>query len=118
MPLNKKYGLKDIIKCTKEYSAYSRKRITFEYVLLKGINDKKEHANQIKKLLKGIPCKINIIPYNETTKNFQRPSDTEILNFAEYLKTMHATVTLRLSKGDDIQGACGQLVVKTQRRKK
>ncbi|RKY79022.1 23S rRNA (adenine(2503)-C(2))-methyltransferase RlmN, partial [candidate division KSB1 bacterium] len=81
-------------------------------------NDKNKHADQIKKLLKGIPCKINLIPYNETTENFQRPPDDDILMFAEYLKTMHATVTLRLSKGDDIQGACGQLVVKKQRRRK
>ena len=118
MPVNKKYGLKDLVNSAKQYAVYSRKRITFEYVLLKGINDKKKHADQIKKLLKGIPCKINLIPYNETTENFQRPPDDDILMFAEYLKTMHATVTLRLSKGDDIQGACGQLVVKKQRRRK
>jgi len=112
MPVNNKYPIRMLIEAVKEYAAFSRKRITFEYVLLHKVNDTPEQAKALKKLLRSIPCKINLIPYNETTKVFRRPDDRHILKFAESLRTMHAAVTLRLSKGDDIQGACGQLVVK------
>jgi len=115
MPVNNKYPIDMLIEAVKEYSTFHRKRITFEYVLLKDVNDTRDQANALKKLLRNIPCKINLIPYNETTKIFRRPDDRRIMEFTESLRTMHAAVTLRLSKGDDIQGACGQLAVKNSK---
>jgi len=111
MPVNRKYSVQELIDALRPYANASRKMITFEYVLLHGVNDSDSHAAALKKLLKGMRCKINLIPYNETTAEFKRPSDAQVMGFAEHLKDLHATVTLRLSKGDDISGACGQLCV-------
>jgi len=110
MPVNRKYALKDLLQAVREYTQTSRKRITFEYVLLDGINDSPKDAQRLISLLQGIPCKVNLIAYNATSSQFRRPPDDRIAAFAEAISPLCAPVTLRLSRGDDINGACGQLV--------
>lgn len=109
MPVTKIYPFDDLLAAAKEYTRISKKRVTFEYVLLHGHNDSQEDANRLLRLLKNIPCKLNIIAYNETDTGFLSPSDDQVKWFADRLKKLNASVTVRLSKGDDIQGACGQL---------
>lgn len=109
MPVNRKYAIHELLDAAKYYSARMRKRITFEYVLIRGVNDSPEDASRLLDLLHGLPCKINLIACNVIAGGYERPSDDVIRRFAERLGPMCAPVTLRLSKGDDIGGACGQL---------
>jgi len=111
MPVSKKYPLKDLLQIAREYGKKSKKRLTFEYVLIKGVNDKPEDEQRLKKILRGIPCKVNLIAYNQTKTQFERPDDHRIHTFAASIRDICAPVTLRLSRGDDIQGACGQLTI-------
>ncbi len=109
MPVSKKYSINDLINAVKQYTKATKSRVTFEYVLLHDENDTDEDAKRLIKLLKGFPCKLNLIAYNHTTDKFKRPSDEHILKFAEKLHVLKSPVTHRLSRGGDIQGACGQL---------
>lgn len=110
MPINKKYPLRELINAAKYYSKKSRLRITFEYVLIADFNDRDQDALQLRQLLKNIPYKINIIPYNESSEKWERPSEERINRFVNALSDMNAVVSVRWSKGADIQAACGQLV--------
>lgn len=112
MPINKKYPIDELLKAAKEYTKQMKKRLTFEYVLLKDVNDTALDAKRLLRLLSPIPCKVNLIAYNGSCGQFERPDDSRIQAFAESIREMCAPVTLRLSKGDDIDGACGQLVTK------
>ena len=108
MPVSKKEKLGDLISYLR--SRKRKHRITFEYVLIKGVNDSRENGRKIVKLLRGIPCKINIIPYNENKLiDFKTPTDEKVDEFAEYLASKGYTVIVRWSKGKDIKSACGQL---------
>lgn len=118
MPINKKYPLKDLLAVARQYARSTRKRLTFEYVLLEGINDTPDDAKRLLKLLKKIPCKINLIAYNPTGRKFSRPREERIQAFAESIRPLLAPVTLRLSRGDDINSACGQLATKVKASKK
>ena len=120
MPINKKWHINDLIKAGKEYSNQKKRLIMFEYVLLKGINDSKNNALQLSQLLKGIPCKLNLIPYNETEGVYQRPDETVIKRFSEILHKNRDEyrVLLRWSKGQDINAACGQLVTQNEKNNK
>ena len=111
MPINKKWSISDIIKAGKEYSKIKNRQVMFEYVLLKDINDSEEDAYKLSKLLKGIPCKINLIPYNEGASVYERPSNESIAKFSEILYSNRNTyrVLVRWSKGQDINAGCGQL---------
>jgi 23S rRNA (adenine2503-C2)-methyltransferase len=110
MPVNKRYTLKRLIETCRTYSLPKRKRITIEYVLLKGFNDSIEDAKRLSKLLKGIRCKINLIPFNPFPgARFEPPSDETIRAFKSQLVKAHFTATVRASKGSDISAACGQL---------
>lgn len=110
MPINKKYPLKELLDACREYTRVTRDRITFEYVLLKGVTDQLEHAREVVQLLKGIPGKINIIPFNEHPgSGFERPSDEQIEKFHTELIRLGAHVLLRRTMGRDIYAACGQL---------
>lgn len=109
MPVNKKYPLDKLMKAAKNYTKKSKKRITFEYILLKKVNDSPEDAERLLNMLKKIKCKLNLITYNQTSGGFSCPQESRIKNFTKHLKSLHAPVILRLSKGDDIKGACGQL---------
>lgn len=110
MPINKKYPLADLLKACEQNYKESGDRITFEYVLLKGITDQVEHAKKLHHLTKHIPCKINIIPFNEhPDSGFERPSDSQILKFQQTLMDLGTHVLLRRTMGRDIFAACGQL---------
>ena len=110
MPINRAYPLKELFTALKEYSALNNRRLTFEYLLLKGVNDTPKHANEIKELLKGLNAYINLIPYNSVKeKDFETSSEENALRFYDLLKKNGVAVTLRQKKGDDIDAACGQL---------
>ena len=114
MPINKKWKISDLIEISKKYSNQKKRFVMFEYVLLKGINDSKTHAVELSNLLKGIPCKINLIPYNETDGIYRR-SDLDVINqFSDILheKRDGYRVLVRWSKGQDIDAGCGQLAGK------
>ncbi|KPL03590.1 MAG: hypothetical protein AMJ73_06210 [candidate division Zixibacteria bacterium SM1_73] len=110
MPINKKYPLNTLLEAVKYYAKKKKLRLTFEYVLIKDFNDSEEDALELSKLVRGIPCKINLIPYNSVPDlPFEKPSEEKITAFRDYLYPRCPTVTLRKSKGEDIQAACGQL---------
>jgi 23S rRNA (adenine2503-C2)-methyltransferase len=109
MPVTKKEPLSGLLEYLK--STRRKFRVTFEYVLLAGVNDRAANARDLVKLLRGIPCKINLIPYNDTGFDvFSSPSEEGITRFAEILNHGGYTVMVRRSKGRDIRSACGQLV--------
>lgn len=113
MPINKKYPLKDLLEECKRYYRATGEKITMEYVLLKGITDQIEHAREVVKLLKDVPCKINIIPFNEHPgSGFERPNDETIQAFHTEAMRLGAQVLLRRTMGRDIFAACGQLATK------
>ena len=116
MPLNRKWPIKEIIKSASQFSAQKNHDVMFEYVLLKGINDTTEDAIRLAKLVQGIDCKINIIPYNETSGKYQRPANNIIESFLKALKEKQGgfRILVRWSKGEDIDAACGQLAVSNQ----
>jgi len=110
MPINKKYPLDKLLDVASNTPLPSRKRITFEYILIKDINDSLKDAKQLAVLLKGIRCKINLIPFNEHEGvEFRRPDDKTVERFRQSLSSKYFTVMVRKSKGNDILAACGQL---------
>ena len=110
MPVNRKYSLQQLIDCCRSLPIPRRKRITFEYVLLRGINDSEADAHRLGDLLRGLRCKINIIPFNPHVGSpFKRPSDEEIVHFQQILYGRGLQVNVRRPRGVDIQAACGQL---------
>jgi len=110
MPINKRYPLPDLIEACRSYPLPKGWRITFEYVLLAGINDTVEDAQKLAILLRGIPAKVNLIPFNEhPLLPFKCPSETQILRFQEVLLAAGYVATIRKSRGRDISAACGQL---------
>ncbi len=109
MPITKAHTFNKLLKVSKDYAYKSRNKLTFEYVLLKGINDNKEDAKKLIFLLEKINCKLNIIPYNEIGGEFERPSDDRIKEFIKVLRDVSFPVTVRWSKGTDIDAGCGQL---------
>jgi len=116
MPINKKYPLKDLLEECKRYYRATGEKITMEYVLLKGVTDQIDHARQLVKLLKDVPCKINLIPFNEHPgSGFERPSDAAVQAFHTETMRLGAQVLLRRTMGRDIYAACGQLTTKVDR---
>ena len=110
MEINKVWKIEDIISVVKEYIAKTNRRVTFEYIMLKDINDKIEHALELSKLLKGINCYVNLIPYNETSHiEFKKSSKENIMNFYDTLKKNNINVTIRKEFGSKVSAACGQL---------
>ncbi len=110
MPVNKKWNIELLLKACRNYPLSSHRRITFEYVLLKGFNDSLEDAARLIQLVHGIPSKINLIPFNEHSgSDFKRPSDPVVKGFQKYLLDRQVTATVRVSRGRDILAACGQL---------
>jgi 23S rRNA (adenine2503-C2)-methyltransferase len=110
MPINRKYPLKELMDCCRALPLPRRKRITFEYVLLRNVNDSEIHARQLAALLRGIPSKVNVIPFNPHPQSgFTRPTDQEIAGFQKILHDEGLQVNVRRPRGDDIQAACGQL---------
>jgi 23S rRNA (adenine2503-C2)-methyltransferase len=110
MPINKKYPLKQLMEACLQHTEQARDRVTFEYVLLKGINDHMEHARQVYQLIKNVPCKMNLIPFNEhPDSGFTRPPSQAVYEFQSYLLNKGIHTTIRRTMGRDIYAACGQL---------
>lgn len=110
MPINKAYPLEKLILALKTYLERTNRRITFEYILLKDINDSTKCAEELSKLVKGINCYINLIPYNETENiGFKRTNTIQIMRFYDILKKNNVNVTIRREFGGKISAACGQL---------
>jgi 23S rRNA (adenine2503-C2)-methyltransferase len=113
MPVNRRYPLKKILALCKNFPLRPRTRITFEYVMVEGINDSSQDAKRLLRILKGIPSKINLIPLNEAPEiPFKRPSEEKIIHFQEILMEGGLTAIVRTSKGREISAACGQLQAK------
>jgi 23S rRNA (adenine2503-C2)-methyltransferase len=113
MPINNKYPLHELLEACKNFPMPKRKRIMFEYILIRGLNDSEADAERLAQRLKGIPCKINLLPYNESAGlSFRRPSDETIELFQKTLWKAGYTVLIRSSRGADISAACGQLAGK------
>jgi 23S rRNA (adenine2503-C2)-methyltransferase len=116
VPLNKRYDLCALIDVCKTFPLNRRRRITFEYVLLAGVNDTIEDARRLVRLLGEIRAKVNLLPLNEAPGiPFQRPSDERVNAFARVLSERGLTVSVRKSRGRDIRAACGQLLVESER---
>jgi 23S rRNA (adenine2503-C2)-methyltransferase len=110
MPVNRKYPLKKLVEALKEFPVLNRRMITFEYVLVGGINDRDEDARRLSALLKGVRAKINLIPLNpHPDVDLAPPSSERILRFQQILIDHQFTAMIRKSKGQDIAAACGQL---------
>jgi 23S rRNA (adenine2503-C2)-methyltransferase len=98
------------MECCRALPIPRRKRITFEYVLLRGFNDAAAHAHQLAELLRGIRCKVNLIPFNpHPGSEFQRPEGEDVAHFQQILQVHGLQVNVRKPRGDDIAAACGQL---------
>ena len=110
MPVNKKYPLKDLISTCKDYAALTKRQVTFEYVLIKGLNCSKEAGDNLVRILAGWECKVNLLVYNPVKEfPYQPPQEREVEFFMWLLRKRGIVVTLRKSRGKDIEGACGQL---------
>lgn len=115
MPINKKYPIKTLMDCLKKYPLKPQRRHTIEYVLLEGINDSDEDARRLAKWLKGIPCKINLIPFNSfESSEYRPPPDKQTFKFQDYLIAQNFSAFIRQNRATDILGACGQLAAESQ----
>jgi 23S rRNA (adenine2503-C2)-methyltransferase len=118
VPPTKKYSLTDVLEACRRFPVAKRSRITFEYVLLSGVNDTPEDARRLARLLSGIKGKVNLIPLNAAAGiPFDRPSDERVDRFASVLSGKGVLVSVRRSRGRDIRAACGQLIVEGQVRR-
>jgi 23S rRNA (adenine2503-C2)-methyltransferase len=110
MPINKAYKLPVLMDTIKEYIEKTNRRVTIEYVMLKGVNDNETQAIELASMLKGLNVYVNLIPYNETNHiEFKRTSKEQIMKFYDVLKKRGINVTLRKEFGSNIDAACGQL---------
>ena len=110
MKINKAYPLEKLIPVLKKYIDVTHRRLTFEYILLQGVNDTTECALELAQLLKGMNCYVNLIPYNETSHfEYKKSGQERILNFLDVLKKNHIQATIRREFGSKVQAACGQL---------
>lgn len=115
MPINKVYPLKDLFYALREYSAQNNRRITFEYILLKDVNNQIEHAHQLAHLVKGMNAYVNLIPYNSVDEHgFQAVDLKDAMTFYDQLTRLGVHCTLRAEHGSDIDAACGQLRAKAE----
>lgn len=110
MPVNRKYPLRDLVAAGKAYGERTKRRVTYEYILIDGVNDGKEQAEELVSLLRGQMANVNLIPINSVAeRNLYRPSKQRVEWFERYLAEHRVAVTLRREMGADIQAACGQL---------
>lgn len=110
MPINRRYPLRELLDACRRFPLPARRMITFEYVMIRGINDTLEDARRLVRLISNIPSKVNLIPFNEHEGCSLRKPDQETLDrFHRFLLDKHVTVITRASRGDDISAACGQL---------
>ena len=118
VPLNKKYPIRELLEACRRYCADSpRSRVTFEYVMLAGVNDSVEHARELVQILRDVPAKVNLIPFNPFPQtSYQRSSGNAIDRFRDVLIEAGMTTITRRTRGDDIDAACGQLAGQVQDR--
>jgi 23S rRNA (adenine2503-C2)-methyltransferase len=110
MPINRRYPIEALIKASRDFPMPNRKTLTFEYVLIKGLNDSDKTARTLGKLLKGFRCKVNLIPFNEAFPlPYKSPSGDRVLGFQDILISYGINARIRKNRGRDILGACGQL---------
>ncbi len=115
MPINARYSLDDLFEACRTFPMPKRRRIMFEYILLKDINDSDKDARILAQKLRGIPCKINLLPYNESsTLPYKSPSKERVIAFQKILRNEQYSVFIRSSRGADISAACGQLAGNTK----
>ncbi len=113
VPINRRYPLRELVRAADFYATTTGRRVTLEYLLLAGVNDKKGDAERLADIANSLPCKINLIPYNPVAQlPWQRPTDEAIQRFADWLFPRCPAVTLRWSQGGEIGAACGQLGAK------
>ncbi len=118
VPINRKYGLRELLDACRRFPVKRRDRITFEYVLLKDVNDTDDDARRLVRLLNGIKAKVNLLPLNEAAGiPYERPSDARVNRFAQIVAERGLTVSVRKSRGRDIRAACGQLITESTRQK-
>ena len=118
VPINRKYGITELLDACRRFPIKRRARITFEYVMLQGVNDSPEDARRLARLLNGIKSKVNLLPLNEAAGiPFTRPTDDAVNKFARILADRGVTVSVRKSRGRDIRAACGQLITESTRQK-
>lgn len=116
MPINKKYGIDELIKACKDYTSKTSRRITFEYSLISGVNDNLKDAEKLAKLLRGMLCHVNLIPVNYVSeRGFRHGSKKSIYEFCERLNSLKINATIRRELGSDINASCGQLRRKMQK---
>ena len=117
MPISRVYPLDELMKAVKYYEKTAGRRVTFEYILLKGINDSKEDAKELARLIKGTLAYVNLIPYNEVNEmKYRRSDDKTVHEFLDTLMKNGVTATIRKEFGSDIDAACGQLRAKDEKR--
>lgn len=110
MPINRRWPLAEVMKACRDFPARNGRRITFEYVLLRDVNDSPEDARRLADLVRGIPAKVNLIPYNEgASLGFAAPAAARVVEFQEALAARNLTAVVRKNRGRDISAACGQL---------
>jgi 23S rRNA (adenine2503-C2)-methyltransferase len=113
MPVNRRWPIAALLEAARRFPLAHGRRVTFEYVLLAGVNDTDADADRLPRLLKGIPSKVNLIPWNPFPgPPFQRPSAERIRAFQERLRAGGLAVYIRTPRGDDIDAACGQLAAR------
>lgn len=112
MPHNQNWPIKDLLSAAKIYASQPRKMVTFEYVLLEGVNDDPAAARSLVDMLRGMSCKVNVIPYNEIGGEYRRPESVKITAFLNALERGDFPVMVRWSNGSDIDAGCGQLAVR------
>lgn len=118
MPINHKYNLSELMDAVKYYEKVASRRVTFEYILLKGVNDSKEHALELAKLIKGTLAYVNLIPFNPVDElKYQRSDSKTVHDFLDVLMKNNITATIRKEFGTDIDAACGQLRAKNEQKK-
>lgn len=115
MPVGRKWKVKELVEAARHYTALTGRKVTFEYLLLRGVNDEPHHAHALAKLAKSVICHVNLIPFNqvETPDGFVRPEPERVARFRRLLEKAGVTVTQRVEKGHDIAAACGQLKLET-----
>ena len=117
MPVGRKWKVRELIDAARHYTEVTGRKVTFEYLLLRGVNDEPHHAQALAQLVKGLVCNVNLIPFNQvdTPEGFTRPEPSRVARFRRVLEEAGIAVTQRVEKGHDISAACGQLKLETAR---
>ena len=117
MPIARRYTIRELLNAARYFTRKGKKKITFEYILISGVNDSRDDARHLLDLTSDIPCKINLIPYNSIPQvRLKKPNEAEIEKFKGYLLMGKPIITVRFSKGSEIFAGCGQLGSKIRTR--